>query len=218
MLIFELSQPGRRNRAQARRSRRRTKLEIPERFLRREPPLLPEVSELDAVRHYTALSQNNFSIDTHFYPLGFVHDEVQPARLERGGDAAAVSRAPPRRARRDGPGLSRVSVRAAGNAEGGDGHGGGEPRADGRRAGRARRRRDDPRVSRSRAAIRRRSEILVPSAAHVPAGFTFSGVLGSYPGAALGVNYIVNRTIAPALNQSQIRCRSSPRAVSTSNG
>ena len=32
--------------------------------------MLPEVSELQAVRHYTRLSQLNFSIDTHFYPLG----------------------------------------------------------------------------------------------------------------------------------------------------
>ena len=32
--------------------------------------MLPEVSELDAVRHYTRLSQRNFSIDTQFYPLG----------------------------------------------------------------------------------------------------------------------------------------------------
>jgi hypothetical protein len=31
---------------------------------------LPQVSELDAVRHYTNLSRRNFSIDTHFYPLG----------------------------------------------------------------------------------------------------------------------------------------------------
>ena len=36
----------------------------------RRPPLLPEVSELQAVRHFTRLSQLNFSIDTHFYPLG----------------------------------------------------------------------------------------------------------------------------------------------------
>lgn len=33
-------------------------------------PGLPEVSELQAVRHYTRLSQKNFSIDTQFYPLG----------------------------------------------------------------------------------------------------------------------------------------------------
>jgi glycine dehydrogenase subunit 2 len=31
---------------------------------------LPELSELDVVRHYTRLSQHNYSIDTNFYPLG----------------------------------------------------------------------------------------------------------------------------------------------------
>ena len=31
---------------------------------------LPEVSELQALRHYTNLSRKNFSIDTQFYPLG----------------------------------------------------------------------------------------------------------------------------------------------------
>jgi glycine dehydrogenase subunit 2 len=31
---------------------------------------LPELSEMQVVRHYTRLSQKNFSIDTHFYPLG----------------------------------------------------------------------------------------------------------------------------------------------------
>ena len=44
--------------------------DLPAELLRGESPLLPEVSELDAVRHYTRLSQKNFSIDTHFYPLG----------------------------------------------------------------------------------------------------------------------------------------------------
>jgi glycine dehydrogenase subunit 2 len=68
-LVFERARPGRRNPAQA-------PLEdaavegIPATFLRTAPPLLPELSELDAVRHYTGLSQRNFSIDTHFYPLG----------------------------------------------------------------------------------------------------------------------------------------------------
>jgi glycine dehydrogenase subunit 2 len=37
---------------------------------RAQPPALPEVSEMQAVRHYTRLSQKNFSIDTEFYPLG----------------------------------------------------------------------------------------------------------------------------------------------------
>jgi glycine dehydrogenase subunit 2 len=43
---------------------------VPAELRRRRRPLLPEVSELQAVRHYTRLSQMNFSIDTHFYPLG----------------------------------------------------------------------------------------------------------------------------------------------------
>lgn len=69
MLIFEHSRPHRSNRSQV-HAAERPDSEIPERFRRRTPPLLPEVSELQAVRHYTRLSQKNFSIDTHFYPLG----------------------------------------------------------------------------------------------------------------------------------------------------
>lgn len=69
MLIFEYSRPGRCNAAQSPGSTQ-AYADIPERFRRKQPPLLPAVSELDAVRHYTRLSQKNFSIDTHFYPLG----------------------------------------------------------------------------------------------------------------------------------------------------
>src|SRR5512135_218578 len=69
MLIFERSRAGRRNAAQA-TGHATTASGIPAALLRTEPPLLPEVSELDAVRHYTRLSQRNFSIDTQFYPLG----------------------------------------------------------------------------------------------------------------------------------------------------
>jgi glycine dehydrogenase subunit 2 len=38
--------------------------------VRRDPAALPEVSELDLVRHYTQLSQRNYAIDVGFYPLG----------------------------------------------------------------------------------------------------------------------------------------------------
>ncbi len=69
MLIFERSRPGRAARAQAPRGDFTTG-DIPKALLRAQAPVLPEVSELDAVRHYTRLSQQNFSIDTHFYPLG----------------------------------------------------------------------------------------------------------------------------------------------------
>jgi glycine dehydrogenase subunit 2 len=68
MLIFELSRTGRS--ANAQKLPDCAAQDIPGRFLRRTAPLLPEVSELDAVRHYTRLSQRNFSIDTQFYPLG----------------------------------------------------------------------------------------------------------------------------------------------------
>src|ERR1700730_12573149 len=43
---------------------------LPKTSLRKNLAELPEMSELDVVRHYTRLSQLNFSIDTHFYPLG----------------------------------------------------------------------------------------------------------------------------------------------------
>ena len=43
---------------------------LPERFLRKNTAELPEVAEIDVVRHFTRLSQLNFSVDTNFYPLG----------------------------------------------------------------------------------------------------------------------------------------------------
>lgn len=67
-LIFEKSRPGRRAFAQA--PAEAAEAGIPKAFLRDEPALLPEVSELQVVRHFTRLSQENFSIDTQFYPLG----------------------------------------------------------------------------------------------------------------------------------------------------
>jgi glycine dehydrogenase subunit 2 len=43
---------------------------LPNDMCRQTPLNLPELSELDVVRHYTQLSQLNYSIDTHYYPLG----------------------------------------------------------------------------------------------------------------------------------------------------
>ncbi|MGE5222839.1 MAG: aminomethyl-transferring glycine dehydrogenase subunit GcvPB [Omnitrophica WOR_2 bacterium] len=42
---------------------------LPESFIRKDLPL-PELAEVDVIRHYTRLSQLNYSIDTGFYPLG----------------------------------------------------------------------------------------------------------------------------------------------------
>jgi glycine dehydrogenase subunit 2 len=69
MLIQEQSKQGRRSVAQAPLQTASTET-IPERFRRRQRAALPAVSEMQTVRHYTRLSQKNFSIDTHFYPLG----------------------------------------------------------------------------------------------------------------------------------------------------
>jgi glycine dehydrogenase subunit 2 len=68
MLIFEHSSPGRRVTSQY--SAAPELNDIPANFRRKNRPKLPEVSEMQVVRHYTCLSQKNFSIDTHFYPLG----------------------------------------------------------------------------------------------------------------------------------------------------
>ena len=71
-LIFEYGVPGRRATAQspAYGAPAATPPELPAELRRSTPLGLPEVSELDVVRHYTRLSQKNFSIDTNFYPLG----------------------------------------------------------------------------------------------------------------------------------------------------
>jgi glycine dehydrogenase subunit 2 len=85
MLIFEQSHSGRRAYAQAPRQEQASD-DIPSRFLREHAPLLPEVSEMQAVRHYTRLSQKNFSIDTHFYPLGSCTMKYNP----RGSNTLAM--------------------------------------------------------------------------------------------------------------------------------
>jgi len=67
-LIFEVSRAGRRAAAQS--PLQSLPVKLPEALKRKSPAALPQVSELQAVRHFTRLSQLNFSIDTHFYPLG----------------------------------------------------------------------------------------------------------------------------------------------------
>jgi len=69
MLIFEHTAEGRSNPSLAPHESQPV-TDIPAGMLRKTKTPLPEVSELQVVRHYTALSQKNFSIDTQFYPLG----------------------------------------------------------------------------------------------------------------------------------------------------
>lgn len=84
--IFDISQSGRRASAQRVDAADDSVLaDLPSELLRTEPPALPEVSELQAVRHYTNLSRKNFSIDTQFYPLGSCTMKYNP----RGAHKAA---------------------------------------------------------------------------------------------------------------------------------
>ena len=70
-LIFELSRPGRKGyQLPADKFDTDGFTDIPSNLLREKAPELPEVSELDVVRHYTNLSNKNFGVDTGFYPLG----------------------------------------------------------------------------------------------------------------------------------------------------
>lgn len=74
-LIFELSAPGRC--AASLPGLDVPPSELPEEFLRQELTL-PEVNELDLVRHYTHLSQINYGVDTGFYPLGSCTMKLNP--------------------------------------------------------------------------------------------------------------------------------------------
>lgn len=71
-VIFELSSEGRRGYKLPKLDVPEVKLEeiLPENLIRKEELELPEVSEVDIVRHYTALSNKNYSVDKGFYPLG----------------------------------------------------------------------------------------------------------------------------------------------------
>ncbi len=83
-LIFDKSVPGRRAVRNV-PSGVRTRAEIKPSLLRSEPADLPELSELDVVRHFTELSNRNFGVDTGFYPLGSCTMKYNPKVTERVG-------------------------------------------------------------------------------------------------------------------------------------
>ncbi len=84
MLIYELSSQGRRARSQFPRAKTLDDL-FPKAHRREGSIGLPEVSELQVVRHFTNLSKKNFSIDGEFYPLGSCTMKYNP----RGAHKAA---------------------------------------------------------------------------------------------------------------------------------
>ena len=81
-LIFELSVQGREGASLPELDVPELELDIPASQLRGEVSL-PEVSEVDVVRHYTALSRMNFGVDTGFYPLGSCTMKYSPKLNEK---------------------------------------------------------------------------------------------------------------------------------------
>ena len=65
--IYEISSPGRTG--VKFQNSDVPEFEVPKEFLREQLPM-PEVSEIDVIRHFTRLSQLNYCIDTGLYPLG----------------------------------------------------------------------------------------------------------------------------------------------------
>ncbi len=96
-VIFELSVPGRVGASYPAVDVPLTPLEqlVPPEQLREDPAALPEVSELDVVRHYTRLSHRNFSIDEGFYPLGSCTMKYNPKLHEDVARLAGFSRLHP---------------------------------------------------------------------------------------------------------------------------
>ncbi len=80
-LIFEKSVEGRRG-FRFGKSDVPVSVKTPQKYARKTDAPLSQVSELDVVRHYTLLSQRNFSIDTHFYPLGSCTMKYNPKFTE----------------------------------------------------------------------------------------------------------------------------------------
>ena len=83
LLIFDRSRAGRTGAAlPAERDGEDPLARLPEAYRRGAAAELPEVSEPETVRHYTRLSQKNFSIDTNFYPLGSCTMKYNPRACE----------------------------------------------------------------------------------------------------------------------------------------
>jgi glycine dehydrogenase subunit 2 len=89
------------------------------------------------VRHYTRLSQKNYSPSTGFYPAGLVHDEAQPAPQREDGAPAGLSATSIRSAGLDRAGRAGADRHAGALAEDPDRHAGRGDVAGGRRAWRA---------------------------------------------------------------------------------
>jgi len=82
-LIFGKSVPGRVASSLMASHAENALSDLPSQLRRQTPPKLPACSELSVVRHYTRLSKKNFSIDTHFYPLGSCTMKYNPRAVHK---------------------------------------------------------------------------------------------------------------------------------------
>lgn len=83
-LLFDLSRPGRRAALLPASDVPLTPISsLPAELRTSEPLPLPELAEIDVVRHYVNLSTQNMSVDTNFYPLGSCTMKYNPKRNER---------------------------------------------------------------------------------------------------------------------------------------
>jgi glycine dehydrogenase subunit 2 len=92
--IFDKSVPGRLA-AAGRPLKKDLSGLIPPELARESPPCLPQVGELDVVRHFTRLSRLNFGVDSHFYPLGSCTMKYNPKFLEQAAGLPGFSRLHP---------------------------------------------------------------------------------------------------------------------------
>lgn len=81
-LVYEKSVTGRRG-LRVSKSDVPTSIHLRGDLLRARDAALPELSELDVVRHFTELSRRNFGVDTNFYPLGSCTMKYNPKVCER---------------------------------------------------------------------------------------------------------------------------------------
>jgi len=104
MLIFELSSENRASNAQFPPQATLCD-DIPANFLREDMPNLPACSEMQVVRHFTQLSQKNYAIDTHFYPLGSCTMKYNPRGVHKAASHPAFLNRHPLAAEQDSQGF-----------------------------------------------------------------------------------------------------------------
>lgn len=96
-LLFDISKPGRRSFVLPKLDVPKADVSslIPKKFLRKEKANLPEVNNLQLVRHFTALSKRNTGLDDVFYPLGSCTMKYNPRINEKTSSFPGLSKLHP---------------------------------------------------------------------------------------------------------------------------